>query len=50
MRQFQRDAMQIDAIDALIQVGKLRRHARVELDHGEPIGRRVVEKLHVEQP
>jgi hypothetical protein len=33
--QFQRHAMQVDAVDAQVEVGKLRGHARVELDHRE---------------
>ena len=41
--------MQIDATDASIQIGKLRCQPRVEFDHRELVGARVVEKLHVEQ-
>ena len=42
--------MEVDAIDAQIQIGKLRGHARVELDDGQPVARRIVKELHVEQP
>jgi hypothetical protein len=37
------------ALHAQVQVTKLRGQARVELDHAQPVGGRVVEELHVEQ-
>ncbi|PKO77075.1 MAG: hypothetical protein CVU21_09915, partial [Betaproteobacteria bacterium HGW-Betaproteobacteria-15] len=43
------DGVQVHPEHALVEVGVLRGHARVELDHGEPVARGVVEELHVEQ-
>ena len=48
VRQRQSAGMQVNADDAHVQVGELRRHARVELNHAEPVRGLVLEKLHVE--